>query len=295
MPRQHPLDPGALTPTLLPGEPAPAGLDPEALAQRACALPRLLTIEPLPSSARNASIPNAVLTGLALVATARSPGLQSRLGLVDDSLLSAATIDALEQVSYALLDYDDGAKKARAALERAGVEAAFEIRRRLRKLAVHHLEEDEAVAAALEKVDLLLSPTKVGPDLLKLCKALGPHRALISQDPTWWREGDLERGAKLAKQLIDGQARDSNGLTVDETLGRLWALLLELYTDVRDGLWYITRKDETPPELPGFWKKVRQIQATKRPKASAAAEEAPTDGTSDASTPTAEDTTGTDG
>lgn len=277
------LDTGDGTRADSPPEGRPTALGPEALARRALALPRLLTIEPLPSSGRKASVPDAVLAGLALVATARSPGLLARLGLVDDSLLSAATIDGLEQVSYALLDFDEAAIRTRAAIERGYVEEAFGIRKRLRKLAVHHLEEDEAVAPVLAKVDLLLSPTKVGPDLLKLCKVLGPHRGLISQDPTWWRSGDLERGAELAKILIDGQARDSNGLTADETLGRLWALLLELYADVRDGLWYISRKDEAPPELPGFWKKVRQLRVAKRPKAAAAeAEEATDEATNEA-------------
>jgi hypothetical protein len=251
---------------------------PDALAAAALELPRLATIEPLPGSGRKATIQHAVIAGLAMVATARTTAMRAKQPLVDDSLLSEGMIDELEQVCYALLTFDEDAESTVEAAEDAELEEAYAIRKRFHKLANHHLDEDEAVAEVLGKVDLVRVPTKVGPDILKLCKALLPHVALISQDPTWWKAGDLERGPILAKKLIDGQAVATNGLAGDETLGRLWALLIELYADVRDALWFLSRKDEAAPELPGFWKKVRQIRAaTKKPKAEGETAEAEAD------------------
>ncbi len=228
---------------------------------------RLAKLAPLPAVQRKCSRREAALVALSLVSLARRPELAGLYALVDDRLLSLDMVDELEVAAHALLVSTKAEAAKPAVVSAELIERAYGMRRRFYKLAHHHLDEDEAVMEAIAEVDLVRSPIKVGEDLLRLKKALAPHEAFLKNDLSVYRAQDFADAFTVGKAIVDAFAEEIVGVVDEDRIGRLWAALIELYTDVRDALWLLTKKRADAPALRGFWQTIHRLRREKAKKA----------------------------
>ena len=129
---------------------------------------------------------------------------------------------------------------------------ANDLRGRMVKVVVHHLEDDAELSAEVKILGRKKAHPDVVDDLQRLVKLYESRREVIERDPKHYRATDVADARTAAEEVqkILSEARGDAGKVWTDHLARAWTLLYGAYEEVQAAGLYLYRKDSPEERFP---------------------------------------------
>ncbi len=129
---------------------------------------------------------------------------------------------------------------------------ANDLRTRMIKVVVHHLEDDPELSAEVKILGRKKTHPDVVDDLQRLVKLYESRREVVERDPKYYRATDVAdaRAAAEEVQKILAEARGDAEKVWNDHMLRAWTLLYGAYEEVQAAGLYLYRKDAPDERFP---------------------------------------------
>lgn len=202
---------------------------------------RMQAIEPQEILSTRVDVEAAAFAALATYVRATAPALRSRFQRQHDiQEFDILHLDDLENLAFAVLyaHSEVGTQRATesgARLPIALVERAIEIEARMQALCEYHFRDDPEIAGELDRLRPGVGHRDLAADLNGYARIYEMRRDVVGHDKKHYRETDIEDARAVAGVIFNllSTGTPSKARSAQETLARIWTLLVRSYDEVR--------------------------------------------------------------
>ncbi len=218
--------------------------------------PRLSALSGEQIAAPRADVKLAAMAALAVADRLAAPEVRARFTRLPREELDPAHLDDLRDAAWAAWHAKSQLDAALAAqsepplpgelVERAGV-----LKERMLRVLKYWLEDDAAVQKQLSPLARRKGTAELAADLSRLAALYREKRETIAADVKHHRAEDADDADKLAAEAraLSGARREQAEKSGGELVSRAFALLLQIYDEVRAAGLYLYRRDANAAEL----------------------------------------------